>query len=96
MFTGIVSELGTVLTLGSGSVVRIEIEAPGTCEGLEVGDSVAVNGVCLTAVAIEQARFAVDAVPETMDRTSLGDLELQLFRGNVAGLQGVKNAVRKF
>ena len=75
MFTGIVSELGRVVSLGTGDVVRIEIDAPSTCDGLVIGDSVAVNGVCLTAVDIADGRFAVEAVPETMARSSLGDLD---------------------
>lgn len=74
MFTGIVTELGRVVGLDGDDVVRIEVEAPNTCDGLVVGDSIAVNGVCLTAVDIEADRFAVEAVPETMARSSLGSL----------------------
>lgn len=75
MFTGIVTELGSVEVLDSGpDVARITIRAPGTVEGLAIGDSVAVNGVCLTAVAIAGDSFTVEAVPETLRRSSLGEL----------------------
>jgi riboflavin synthase len=75
MFTGIVREVGRVVACeGDGSGVRIEIEAPGTATGLGVGDSVSINGCCLTAVAVDDGRIAFDAVPETLARTSLGRL----------------------
>lgn len=75
MFTGIISELGTVTdrTEGNG-VVRLAITAPGTVDGLALGDSVAVNGVCLTAIDIDEGRFDVEMVSETLSRTSLDDL----------------------
>lgn len=76
MFTGIVTELGRVAVLERGEVARMEIDAPSTCDGLVVGDSVAVNGVCLTAVSIDGGRFTVEAVPETLSRSSLGDLDV--------------------
>ena len=76
MFTGIVSELGAVVTTTpSPAGRRLEFEAPGTTKGLEVGDSVAVNGVCLTAIRVDGTRFAVEAVQETLDRSNLGALE---------------------
>jgi len=49
------------------------IEAPGITEDLEVGDSVAVNGICLTAVAVERPGFQMEAVAETLSRTNLGE-----------------------
>ncbi|MDJ0792405.1 MAG: riboflavin synthase [Acidimicrobiia bacterium] len=76
MFTGIVTELGSVHTVDrSADVVRIRIDAPGTVDGLTLGDSVAVNGVCLTVVDMGDGAFSVEAVPETMRRSSLGVLE---------------------
>jgi riboflavin synthase len=54
--------------------VRLELTAPLTAAGLHVGDSVAVNGCCLTAVAVVGDRIAFDAVPETLARTSLAGL----------------------
>lgn len=74
MFTGIVAEVGRVIgceQTDRGS--RLTIEAPGVTEDLEVGDSVAVNGICLTAVAVEPPGFRVEAVAETLSRTNLGE-----------------------
>ena len=72
MFTGIVSELGTVATTNpTGGGATLTIAAPHTCVGLAVGDSIAVNGVCLTAVGIDDGRFTVEAVAETLQRTNL-------------------------
>ncbi len=77
MFTGIVTDRGRVeaLTAADG-VVRLEILAPATTATLDVGDSVAVNGACLTAVDVSSDRFAVEAIPETMMRTTLGTLDV--------------------
>jgi riboflavin synthase len=75
MFTGIVREVGTTAAVsGRNGGVRIEIDAPETATLTAVGDSVSVNGVCLTAVALSDGRIAFDAVPETLARTSLGGL----------------------
>jgi len=75
MFTGIVRERGRVAAIDGGSDgVRLRIEAPATARGAAVGDSVAVGGVCLTAVAVEGAELSFDAVPETLGRTALGRL----------------------
>jgi riboflavin synthase len=75
MFTGIVSELGTVAatdTTDGGAILTMH--APRTASGLSIGDSVAVNGVCLTTVAVDGEHFTVEAVGETLQRTNLGDL----------------------
>ncbi|MGH2995517.1 MAG: riboflavin synthase [Gaiellaceae bacterium] len=75
MFTGIVRELGRVEALERGPEgARLRIRAPETAAGAKVGDSVAVNGVCLTATAVENGTLAFDAVPETLRRSSLGGL----------------------
>jgi riboflavin synthase len=75
MFTGIVREVGTVSELRGGEDgVHLVVEAPATAATIETGGSVAIDGVCLTAVAIEAARVRFDAVPETVRRTSLGRL----------------------
>jgi riboflavin synthase len=75
VFTGIVRERGRIAALdGDGEGVRLVVEAPGTAPGVAVGDSVAVNGVCLTAVEAADGTLAFDAVPETLARTSLGRL----------------------
>ena len=75
MFTGIVRERGRVAAVDGGQDgVRLRIEAPETAPGVAVGDSVAVGGVCLTAVAVEGPELSFDAVPETLSRTALGSL----------------------
>jgi riboflavin synthase len=75
VFTGIVRELGTVEAAEKreGSV-RLVVRAPATAAGAGVGDSVSVNGVCLTAVEVGDGAVAFDAVPETLRRSSLGRL----------------------
>ncbi len=75
MFTGIISEIGSVAAATSSDTgVLLTIDAPHTVTGLTVGDSIAVNGVCLTATAVTPDSFDCFAVSETIDRTSLGSL----------------------
>ena len=71
MFTGIVEEVGTVRSAGSG---RLAVSASKVVADLKVGDSVCVNGACLTATSRDDTGFAVDVVPETLRRTNLGSL----------------------
>ncbi len=76
MFTGIVTELGRIAAVEPVAAGRrLVIEAKQTRDGLEIGDSVAVNGACLTATRLRPDGFAVEAVQETLDRTNLGSLE---------------------
>ena len=71
MFTGIVEEVGRVVSIsGDGMTVRAEK----VMSDLKLGDSIAVNGACLTAVSLSGGEFSVDLSPETMRRTALGDL----------------------
>ena len=72
MFTGLVREVGTVVSVTGRETMRLEVKAPATAAGL--GDSVAIDGVCLTVVAVDGETLAFDAVPETLARTSLGGL----------------------
>ena len=75
MFTGLVEEQGHIAGIEERSPGRrFWIAAAQVLEGAAIGDSIAVNGVCLTAVAVEPSRFAVEAVPETLARTTLGAL----------------------
>ncbi len=75
MFTGIVRELGRVVSTDGGpDGVRLVLEAPQAAAAAGIGDSVAVNGCCLTVVARDGPRLAFDAVPETLGRTTLGAL----------------------
>ena len=76
MFTGIVREVGRVEAVeGRGESVRLVVRAPETAAGTAVGDSVALAGVCLTAVEVADGTVAFDAVPETLRRSTLGRLE---------------------
>ncbi|HEX2031351.1 MAG TPA: riboflavin synthase [Actinomycetota bacterium] len=75
MFTGIVEERGRVVVMGhGGGAARIGVLAPTVSTGAEVGDSVAVNGVCLTVVERDGEALAFDLAAETLARTTLGDL----------------------
>jgi riboflavin synthase len=76
MFTGIVEEVGRVQSIQpmpAGARLRIQC-APVLADAFE-GSSIAVNGVCLTAVALTSDSFAADLAPETLNRTNLGDLQ---------------------
>lgn len=74
MFTGLVEEKGRVAAVEERPAGRrFWIAAARVLEDARVGDSIAVNGCCLTAVAVEPGRFAVEAVPETLARTTLGE-----------------------
>jgi riboflavin synthase len=75
MFTGIIRERARVAAVERGvETVRLRLEAPQTAGQTAIGDSVSVNGVCLTAVAVENGTLAFDAVPETLRRSALGGL----------------------
>jgi len=66
VFTGIVRERGRVLVAEqNGGGVRLRIAAPETAEATSLGDSIAISGVCLTTVAVQDGELAFDAVPET-------------------------------
>ena len=71
MFTGIVEEVGTVR---QASVRQLTISASKVLEGSQLGDSIAVNGTCLTITRIEKDSFSVEVMPETLRRTNLGQL----------------------
>jgi len=73
MFTGIVAELGEVAGIEQrGDAARLTIQ--GSTEGVSPGDSIAVNGVCLTVTGILDGSFTADVMGETLDRSSLGAL----------------------
>ena len=76
MFTGIIEQTGTLISLvDRGGVRRITVEAPGVANRLREGDSLAVSGVCLTALDPDPTYFHADLAQETLDRTSLGALK---------------------
>lgn len=72
MFTGIIEETGKALRVEHGG---IWIQAKKVLEGTKTGDSIAVNGVCLTVVTIKSTEFMADVMPETLKRSSLGQLK---------------------
>jgi len=83
VFTGLVQGIGSVETIErSDDGARITIATPLVSE-LNAGDSIAINGVCLTAVALDGGSFAADAMNETLARSSLGDLA----RGSAVNLE---------
>jgi riboflavin synthase len=72
MFTGIVEELGTVAAIeDQGDAVRLTVRATTALDGTQLGDSIAVNGCCLTVVAIDGDTWTADVMQETLDMTSL-------------------------
>jgi riboflavin synthase len=76
MFTGIIEELGRVRSVEqNGENARIVIEAHTVTEDTRHGDSIAVNGVCLTALDIQDDSFAADVSRETLERSTLGRLD---------------------
>lgn len=77
MFTGIIEELGRVRNIEQrGENARIVIEAHLVIEDTKHGDSISVNGVCLTALDIKSDSFAADVSKETLDRSTLGTLKV--------------------
>ena len=83
MFSGIVEELGEVARNAVEAEGRLEVAATGLVGALGVGDSVSVNGCCLTVVAVHPDGFVADVMPETARRTTLGGLR----RGDPVNLE---------
>ncbi|WP_433570838.1 riboflavin synthase [Streptomyces sp. CA-251247] len=76
MFTGIVEELGEVTAVENlGDSSRFRLRGPVVTDGAKHGDSIAVNGVCLTVVDTADGEFTADVMAETLDRSSLGALQ---------------------
>lgn len=71
MFTGIVEEIGIVEKISSG---KMQIKASTVLENTKIGDSISVNGVCLTVTDLFDSNFTVDVMNETLSRSSLGNL----------------------
>lgn len=84
MFTGLVEELGKVRQIRQGpQSARLTIEAPIILEDVKLGDSIAVNGVCLTVTDFGGREFSVDVMAETLRRSNIGQLKL----GDVVNLE---------
>ena len=76
MFTGIVTDVGTVLTIEQKGDTRIEIETAYDTDDIDIGASIACSGPCLTVIEKGAGWFAVEASAETLDKTALGDWEV--------------------
>lgn len=77
MFTGIVETVGTVTAIEhTGELARLTVEAGAIVDGVRVGDSVSINGGCLTVTHCAGERLSFDAIRETLEKTALGDLEV--------------------
>ena len=84
MFTGLIAELGSITAIKKSETSAIfTINAPGLISEISVGDSVAVNGVCLTATSIEGTAFTADVMVQTLNLTSLS----QIFVGSPVNLE---------
>ena len=93
MFTGIIEETGTVRNISlSGSSGHIQVGASVVLEGTNVGDSIAVNGVCLTVTSIDGKSFTADVMAETLRRSNLG----QLRGGDLVNLERAMPAEGRF
>lgn len=72
MFTGLVQDIGSIVSVALGPMTRIDVSTAFPVEELAIGESIAVDGVCLTVVACSSGRFTVEASPETVRRTTVG------------------------
>ena len=78
MFTGLVEEKGKVIALEElGDSIRMQIEAPVVTADAQLGDSISVNGVCLTVAELGDATFIADIMQESLNRSALGELAPQ-------------------
>lgn len=75
MFSGIIEKLGIVKEIDTGDAPKLVITAEGWLNDIGVGDSIAVNGVCLTVIELTKDDFAADVMPETLRKTDLGELK---------------------
>ena len=93
MFTGIVEEMGKIRQiLLAGSSGKIQIEARKALEGTKVGDSIAVNGVCLTVTSLSHDGFTADMMAETYRRSALGQQKV----GDLVNLERAMAAGERF
>ena len=93
MFTGIVEEKGKIKSIQQGSKsIRLTIEADTVLQGLKIGESIAVSGVCLTATEISSDSFASDVMPETLRKTAFSNLKI----GDIVNLERAMRADGRF
>ena len=79
MFTGIIEEVGKIKNIQGGTNYKLTIGASKILEDIHLGDSIAVNGICLTAISWDNGSFTVDVMRETLERTSLHRLRAGSF-----------------
>lgn len=75
MFTGIIQEVGTIREILPGEAYKLRIGAQKILSDIEIGDSISVDGACLTVVQFDRVSFEVDAMPETIEKTTLKYLQ---------------------
>ncbi len=93
MFTGIIEEIGTISSVAEGNLSAVvTIQASKVLEGSQAGDSIAVNGVCLTVTSIHGGLFTADVMAETLRRSSLGNLS----KGSRVNLERAMHANGRF
>ena len=92
MFTGLVEEVGRVVSLEAGEMFRLRVSAKRVLGGTRVGESVSVNGVCLTVNELDGATLTFHAMPETLRRTALGGLA----EGSPVNLERAMTLERRF
>jgi riboflavin synthase len=76
LFTGIIEEIGIVRQISGGAAGQLTIAAQTVLEGTRLGDSLAVNGVCLTVTRLDGRSFSVDVMPQTLRQSNLGRLHV--------------------
>ena len=92
MFTGLVEEVGRVVRMQPGDLFRLDVSVSRVFEDTRIGDSVSVNGACLTVDEVNGATLSFRAMPETLRRTALGDLE----EGSFVNLERAMTLERRF
>ena len=93
MFTGIIEEIGTVVSVSRGiKAAKLTLQGNLILEDMHIGDSIAVNGVCLTVTEKTSSTFIVDVMPETLRRSSLGKLS----RGSEVNMERAMAANGRF
>ncbi|RCX23206.1 riboflavin synthase alpha chain [Fontibacillus phaseoli] len=93
MFTGLVEEIGTMKSVGrQGEAMLLGISARVVTDGIKLGDSIAVNGVCLTVISFDKSSFTVDVMPQTYRHTNL----LNLKQGSRVNLERAMAAGGRF
>lgn len=93
MFTGLIEELGAIKSINrSGDSMLLQINANKILEDISLGDSISVNGICLTVISFNHSSFSVDVMPETVYKTSLKELKT----GSQVNLERAMSANNRF